>query len=122
MTGPRTRAESTTSTARAGKIRIIRRPRKAGNVRQRSRLPATTHVDFTARVHTVDKSVNPRYWSLIAEFEKLSGIPIVLNTSFNENEPIVCTPQEAIACFLRTDFDALAIGVVHRRRIFAGWS
>jgi carbamoyltransferase len=50
------------------------------------------------------------YWELISEFEKIKGVAVVLNTSFNENEPIVCTPEEAIDCFLRTDFDALAIG------------
>ncbi|MDR7559592.1 MAG: carbamoyltransferase C-terminal domain-containing protein, partial [Armatimonadota bacterium] len=53
---------------------------------------------------------NPRYWRLIKEFECLTGVPVVLNTSFNENEPIVCTPEEAVACFLRTQMDVLAIG------------
>lgn len=73
-------------------------------------IPAVTHADGTARVQTVNKKVNPIYWELIAEFEKITGVPIIINTSFNENEPIVCTPQEAVNCFLRTDFDVLAIG------------
>jgi carbamoyltransferase len=84
----------------------------AGDVKPeaRSLLPATTHADHTARVHTVDRKVNPLYWELIHEFGKISGVPVVLNTSFNENEPIVCTPDDAVSCFLRTEFDALAIG------------
>jgi carbamoyltransferase len=73
-------------------------------------IPAVTHADGTARVHTVSYRTNPQYWQLIYEFEKLTGVPVVLNTSFNENEPIVCTPKEAIDCFLRTEFDVLAIG------------
>ena len=84
----------------------------AGDVKPnaREKIPAVTHVDGTARVHTVAKDVNPRYWNLIREFEKISGVPVLLNTSFNENEPIVCTPDDAIRCFLRTEFDVLAIG------------
>jgi carbamoyltransferase len=74
------------------------------------KIPAVTHMDGTARVHTVSRQVNPRYWELIHEFEKIKGVPILLNTSFNENEPIVCTPEEAVNCFLRTEFDVLAIG------------
>jgi carbamoyltransferase len=73
-------------------------------------IPAVTHVDGTARVHTVNKEVNPKYWQLIYEFEKITGVPVLLNTSFNENEPIVCSPEDAINCFLRTDFDILSIG------------
>ncbi len=73
-------------------------------------LPAVTHNDGTARVHTVNRRVSPKYWELISEFEKISGVPVLLNTSFNENEPIVCTPENAIDCFLRTEFDVLAIG------------
>lgn len=72
-------------------------------------IPAVTHADGTARVHTVNQKSNARYWKLIAEFEKLTGVPILLNTSFNENEPIVCTPLDAINCFLRSEFDVLAI-------------
>lgn len=74
------------------------------------KIPAVTHADGTARVHTVNKKVNPKYWNLINEFEKISGVPVLLNTSFNENEPVVCTPEEAIKCFKRTEFDVLSIG------------
>jgi carbamoyltransferase len=83
-----------------------------GNVKEEKRrlIPAVTHADNTARVHTVSRETNPRYWQLINEFYKLTGVPVLLNTSFNENEPIVCTPRHAIDCFLRTDFDVLAIG------------
>ncbi len=73
-------------------------------------IPAVTHADGTARVHTVSKKINPKFWQLISEFERLTGVPVLLNTSFNENEPIVCTPSDAINCFMRTDFDVLAIG------------
>ncbi|MBL8012266.1 MAG: carbamoyltransferase [Candidatus Omnitrophica bacterium] len=77
---------------------------------KRSVIPAVTHADGTARVHTVSKKVNPRYWELIDEFAKITGVPVIINTSFNENEPIVCTPKDAVECFLRTEFDVLAIG------------
>jgi len=77
---------------------------------KRSAIPAPTHVDGTGRLQTVSRQTNPRYWRLIKEFERLTGVPVILNTSFNENEPIVCTPDEAIECFLRTKMDALAIG------------
>lgn len=77
---------------------------------KRSVIPAVTHVDGTGRLQTVAQSANPRYWQLIKAFEHLTGVPVVLNTSFNENEPIVCTPQEAIDCFLRTQMDALLLG------------
>ncbi|NIV30863.1 MAG: carbamoyltransferase, partial [Anaerolineae bacterium] len=59
---------------------------------------------------TVHQDTNPLYWQLINEFDKQTGVPVVLNTSFNENEPIVCTPEEAIECYMRTKMDALAIG------------
>lgn len=83
-----------------------------GHVKPEKRrvIPSVTHVDHTARVHTVSQSDNPRYWQLIHEFEKITGVPVLLNTSFNENEPIVCTPDHAIECFLRTELDVLAIG------------
>jgi carbamoyltransferase len=68
------------------------------------------HVDDTGRLQTVAKEENPLYYDLITEFEKKTGIPVVLNTCFNENEPIVCKPAEAIDCFRRTRMDALAIG------------
>ena len=77
---------------------------------KRSVIPAVTHVDGSGRLQTVRKEDNPLYWQLIKEFENLTGVPVVLNTSFNENEPIVCTPQEALDCFLRTKMDVLVIG------------
>ena len=74
-------------------------------------LPAITHVDGTARVQTVDRESNPRYYDLIAEFEKCSGVPVVINTSFNVmGEPIVNTPEDAIRCFLGTGIDVLVLG------------
>ncbi|HEX9761355.1 MAG TPA: carbamoyltransferase, partial [Candidatus Acidoferrales bacterium] len=76
----------------------------------RAAIPAPTHVDGTGRLQTVSRAANPLYWGLIHEFEKLTGVPVVLNTSFNDNEPIVCAPEEGIDCFLRTRMDALAIG------------
>ena len=77
---------------------------------KRDRIPAPTHVDGTGRLQTVTREANPRYWSLIKAFEKLTGVPVVLNTSFNDNEPIVCTPSEALDCFQRTKMDALVLG------------
>ena len=73
-------------------------------------IPAVTHVDGTGRLQTVERETSPRYWSLIDAFRELTGTPVILNTSFNENEPIVRTPAEAIDCFMRTRMDALAIG------------
>ena len=75
----------------------------------RDKIPAPTHVDGTGRLQTVTREANPRYWQLIKAFENLTGIPVVLNTSFNDNEPIVCRPEEAIDCFLRTQMDALVL-------------
>jgi carbamoyltransferase len=77
---------------------------------KRSVIPAVTHVDGSGRLQTVRKEDNPLYWQLIKEFEIITGVPVVLNTSFNENEPIVCTPQEALDCFLRTKMDVLVLG------------
>ncbi len=77
---------------------------------KRKEIPAPTHVDGTGRLQTVSRTVNPRYWRLIREFANLTGVPVVLNTSFNENEPIVCQPEEAIECFLRTKMDVLVLG------------
>jgi len=77
---------------------------------QRKKIPAVTHVDGSGRLQTVTESQNPRYYNLIKEFGKITGVPIVLNTSFNENEPIVCKPEEALDCFLRTKMDVLALG------------
>jgi carbamoyltransferase len=73
-------------------------------------VPAITHVDGTARQQTVSRATNPKYWSLIHAFEKKTGVPIVVNTSFNENEPVVNTPEQAISCYLRNDMDVLALG------------
>ena len=77
---------------------------------KRSLIPAVTHVDGTGRLQTVAEKDNPLYWRLIKEFEKITHIPLLLNTSFNENEPIVCHPQEALDCFLRTKMDVLVLG------------
>ena len=79
-------------------------------------IPAVTHVDGSGRLQTVSKEVNARYYELISEFYKLTGVPVVLNTSFNENEPIVCTPREAIDCFLKTRMDVLYLGNYAVRR------
>ncbi len=77
---------------------------------KRGTIPAVTHVDGTGRLQTVSRRQNPRYWGLIRAFEEITGIPIVLNTSFNENEPIVNTPEEALDCFLRTKMNRIVLG------------
>ncbi|HEX2715718.1 MAG TPA: carbamoyltransferase C-terminal domain-containing protein [Candidatus Acidoferrales bacterium] len=77
---------------------------------KRATIPAPTHVDGTGRLQTVSRAANPRYWLLIREFANLTGVPVVLNTSFNDNEPIVCRPEEAIDCFLRNKMDVLVLG------------
>lgn len=77
---------------------------------QRDRIPAVTHGDGTGRLQTVERDVNPLYWNLIRRFEEVAGVPVLLNTSFNENEPIVYTPAQAIDCFLRTRMDVLSMG------------
>ena len=77
---------------------------------KRSFIPAVTHVDGSGRLQTVHKETNPRYHRLIEQFRELTGIPMVLNTSFNENEPVVCYPEEALDCFLRTKMDVLVLG------------
>lgn len=84
---------------------------------KRAQVPAVTHVDGTGRLQTVSKATNPRYWRLIDAFFRLTDVPMLLNTSFNENEPIVNTPAEALDCFLRTRMDRLVLGdvVVERR-------
>ncbi len=79
---------------------------------RRPLIPAVTHVDGTGRLQTVSRATNPRYWQLIRAFEEQTGVPMVLNTSFNENEPIVNTPGEALDCFLRTRMDRLVLGDV----------
>lgn len=79
---------------------------------KRENIPAATHIDGTGRLQTVAREANPRYHRLISAFADLSGVPVVLNTSFNDNEPMVCRPEEAIDCFRRTHMDALALGNV----------
>jgi carbamoyltransferase len=85
------------------KVYLVR-PEKRGEI------PAVTHVDGTGRLQTVSRADAPLYWELIDAFRRLTGVPVVLNTSFNENEPIVCSPAEALDCFERTRMDALALG------------
>jgi carbamoyltransferase len=80
------------------------RPEKA------TEIPAAIHVDGTARIQTVDRCVNPRYYAIIEAFRQRTGVPIILNTSFNKQEPIVARPDEAISCFLRTEMDVLVLG------------
>jgi carbamoyltransferase len=82
----------------------------------RSRLPAVTHVDGTGRLQTVDAEGNPLYHRLISAFKRRTGIGMVLNTSFNENEPVVDTPEQAVACFTRTEMDALCLGRIILRK------
>ena len=77
---------------------------------KQSVIPAVTHVDGSGRLQTVSRETNPRYYQLIRDFEKLTNVPVVLNTSFNEDEPIVCTPEEAVNCFQRTRMDVLFLG------------
>jgi carbamoyltransferase len=77
---------------------------------KRAEIPAVTHVDGSGRLQTVNRDSNPLYWTLIKTFGDLTGTPILLNTSFNENEPIVLKPQEALDCYLRTRMDVLVMG------------
>jgi len=76
---------------------------------QRQHIPAVVHVDGTARPQTVSRKTNPRYWRLIREFERLTGVPALLNTSFNVQEPIVCSPEHAIKTFQGASFDGLVL-------------
>jgi carbamoyltransferase len=84
---------------------------------KRAVIPAVTHVDGSGRLQTVHRETNPLYWKLVSEFCRLTSVPLVLNTSFNENEPVVCRPEEALDCFLRTKMDLLVLGslVITRR-------
>jgi carbamoyltransferase len=77
---------------------------------KRPQIPAVTHVDGSGRLQTVSRATNPRYYGLIEAFREATGVPMVLNTSFNENEPVVRQPSEALDCFLRTDMDVLVLG------------
>ena len=77
---------------------------------KRSSIPAVTHVDYSARIQTVHKNTNKRYYDLIREFEKETQCPVLINTSFNvRGEPIVCTPEQAYLCFMRTEMDTLVL-------------
>jgi carbamoyltransferase len=77
----------------------------------RSSVPAITHVDYSARLQTVDADTNPRYHAILEEFEKATGVGVIINTSFNvRGEPIVCTPEDAYRCFMRTEMDCLVLG------------
>ena len=76
----------------------------------RSQIPAVTHVDNSARVQTIHQETNPRFYQLSDEFEKITGCPVLINTSFNvRGEPIVCTPEDAYRCFMRTEMDFLVL-------------
>jgi carbamoyltransferase len=88
----------------------------------RDKLPAVTHVDGTGRLQSVSQDNNPKYYALIDKFRQKTGVGILLNTSFNENEPIVDTPEQALACFLRTDMDVLCLGdyVITKRSMSKG--
>jgi len=77
---------------------------------KRAVIPAPTHVDGTARLQTVSRTANPIYWKLLRAVGERTGVPVVLNTSFNDNEPIVCRPEEALDCFRRTQMDVLVLG------------
>jgi carbamoyltransferase len=77
----------------------------------RSDLPAITHIDYSARIHTVSRGTNSRYWLMIDEFKRQTGYGVIVNTSFNvRGEPIVCTPEDAYRCFMRTEMDYLVLG------------
>jgi carbamoyltransferase len=77
----------------------------------RSDIPATTHVDYSARIQTISRATNPRFWELVSAFKSRTGCGVIVNTSFNvRGEPIVCTPDEAYRCFMRTELDFLVLG------------
>jgi carbamoyltransferase len=77
---------------------------------RRSEIPAVTHVDYSARIQTVSRETNPLYWEIIEAFRKLTGCPVIVNTSFNvRGEPIVCTPADSYRCFMRTEMDYLVL-------------
>jgi carbamoyltransferase len=73
-------------------------------------IPAAVHVDGTGRIQTVDRAANPRFHALISKFAELTGVPVLLNTSFNRQEPVVASPEDAISCYLRTNMDVLVLG------------
>jgi carbamoyltransferase len=77
----------------------------------RSDFPAITHIDYSARIQTVHKKTNPRYWNLLKAFKQKTGVGMLVNTSFNvRGEPIVCTPEDAYRCFMNTEMDYLVLG------------
>ena len=84
---------------------------KVYNVKENKKklIPSVVHTNGTGRLQTVDGKYNIRYYKLISKFYEITGIPLILNTSFNENEPIVCSPENAIDCFLRTEMDYLIL-------------
>jgi len=83
----------------------------------RSEIPAVTHVDYSARIQTVHEDTNPRFYGLLSAFERKTGCPVVVNTSFNvRGEPIVGTPEDAFRCFMGTDLDVLAVGNCYLRK------
>ena len=83
---------------------------RRARLQARDRIPAAVHVDGTGRIQTVERSSNPRYYGLIEEFGRLTGVPVLLNTSFNRTEPIVASPRDAIECYLRSGMDVLVLG------------
>jgi carbamoyltransferase len=89
---------------------------RAGDLREwvneiRSSIPAVTHVDYSARLQTVNREQSPEFHAILSAFEALTGCPVLINTSFNvRGEPIVCTPEDAYRCFMRTEMDALVLG------------
>jgi carbamoyltransferase len=96
-------------------IAMTREQRSLWGIQQlnvpRSDIPAVTHIDYSARIQTVTRDVNPDYYDLIQAFERRTGCPVVVNTSFNvRGEPIVCTPADSYTCFMRTHIDFLVIG------------
>jgi carbamoyltransferase len=83
----------------------------------RSEIPAVTHVDYSARIQTVHKETNPRYYELLSAFDRKTGCPVLVNTSFNvRGEPIVCTPEDAFRCFMGSELDVLAVGNSYLRK------
>ena len=83
----------------------------------RSTIPAVTHVDYSARIQTVHRETNPRYHALLTRFKELTGCSVIVNTSFNvRGEPIVCTPEDALRCFMGTEIESLAAGNCYLRK------
>jgi len=84
----------------------------------RSEVPAVTHIDYSARLQTVDAETNPRFRALLERFNAVTGCPILVNTSFNvRSEPIVCTPEDAFRCFMGTEIDLLVVGNCMLRKV-----